>query len=353
MASMQTPPSSAHPMTHAAGYPLCTSVRLAAHIVPLAPWSPETLAVVLDAALGAAAARPASGSLQPLAILGLADDAGIALNNGRPGAKLGPAAFRAALGGYGLAEHADARGPAPLIVDAGDVIPGATLADTHARVRALAAALARAGFIVIGVGGGHDLTFPLVAGVCDAQPPHSPIAAGLYVDPHLDVRETDGSGMPFRQILETLSVSTLINVGFEPVVNSPAHLHYFTARGGMLANSTHTDQPFGMLSQALRAAAVDLASTHPGRAASPGAFVSLDLDSLDSSCAPGVSAHNPAGLTVGELGRFAYAAGGHTAVRCFDIMELSPPLDQGDRTARAAAYLFHQFLRGYASRTVL
>jgi len=64
-----------------------------------------------------------------------------------------------------------------------------------------------------------------------------------------------------------------------------------------------------------------------------------------------VSAMNPAGWSP-ELGaRWVHAAGANPHVKCFDIMELSPPNDHADRTARLAARMLLTFLKGFSERS--
>lgn len=89
-----------------------------------------------------------------MGLIGLADDLGVRLNSGRPGAKGGPSAFRAALARYGSSDAAW-----PGVFDAGDVDPApgddaAALDRTHARVTEAVAALLDAGLLPVGVGGG-------------------------------------------------------------------------------------------------------------------------------------------------------------------------------------------------------
>lgn len=254
-----------------------------------------------------------------VALLGLADDTGVKLNRGRPGAANGPAAFRAALARYG----AD-RPELPRVYDAGDVRPGRTLEETHARVTAAAAALLAAGLFPVAVGGGHDLTFPLVRAVAQTHP--RPV--GIYFDAHLDVRETPGSGMPFRRLVEDCGVPALHLHGFRPEVNSAVHLAWFKAHGGRI-------YPDGAAVALPRAKHL---------------FASFDLDVLDAAHAPGVSALNPAGWTVREAGKWVAACGADTRVRCFDLMELNPRHDADGRTARIAAHLFLTFLQGFSRR---
>lgn len=254
-----------------------------------------------------------------IALLGLPDDTGVKLNNGRPGASGGPHAFRDALAHYGAA-NADLPG----VFDAGDVKPGRTLEETHARVSAAAVALLDAGLLPVAIGGGHDLTFPFVRAVAARHPK----LAGIYFDAHLDVRETRGSGMPFRKLIEECHISGLHLHGFRPLVNSAAHLGWFKANGGII----HED------------------GTRVALPKAKALFASFDLDVLDAGHAPGVSARNPAGWTVREAEAWVKACGADPRVRCFDLMELNPRFDPEGRTARVAAHLFLTFLQGFAQR---
>lgn len=257
-----------------------------------------------------------------VALLGLPDDTGVRLNHGRPGAARGPAAFRAALARHGAAEPA--LGPLPRVFDAGDLTPGRTLEETHARVTAATRALLAANLLPVALGGGHDLTFPFVRAVAEKFPRPT----GVTFDAHLDVRETPGSGMAFRRLIEACGVPALHLHGFRPLVNSAAHLAWFRAHGGVL-----------------HSAAARLALPR-----APHLFVSFDLDVLDAAHAPGVSAPNPAGWTVREAEPWVRACGADPAVRSFDLMELNPAHDPDGRTARVAAHLFLTFLQGVGAR---
>lgn len=257
-----------------------------------------------------------------VALLGLADDTGVVLNQGRVGAAQGPSAFRAALARYGAANAA--RIALPRVFDAGDVVPGRSLDETHARVTEVTTSLLDHGLLPIAVGGGHDLTFPFVRAVAAKFPQ----LAGVYFDAHLDVRETAGSGMPFRRLIEDCGVRKLEVHGFRPLVNSRAHLEWFESHGGRIADEN-------------------------AKIALPRAknlFVSFDLDVLDATHAPGVSAVNPAGWTVREAEKWVQVCGENPSVRCFDLMELNPLHDVDVRTARVAAHLFLMFLAGFAKR---
>ena len=78
--------------------------------------------------------------------------------------------------------------------------------------------------------------------------------------------------------------------------------------------------------------------------------VSLDIDAVRSTEAPGASASNPSGLKAPELDKIAYLAGRSSQIKYIDIMEVSPPMDQDHRTAALAASSIFSFLRGFSER---
>lgn len=273
-----------------------------------------------------------------IALLGLPDDTGVKRNHGRPGAKDGPRAFRAALAKLGACEPALPEGTTlPRVFDAGDVIPaGDDIHQTHDRVTKATTALLQTGLLPIAIGGGHDLTFPFVRAMAQQ---HDALV-GVSFDPHLDVREQTGSGMPFRKLLELPAVRAHHIFGFDPLVNTHEHANWFTSHNGCIHESTQHGFDPEDLQRTLQA--ID-EKQHLR-------YVSFDMDVLDASCAPGVSAMNPAGWASSTGVLAARMAGRSSLVHCFDIMELSPPNDQQGRTARLAAALFLAFLQGFSER---
>lgn len=256
-----------------------------------------------------------------IALIGMPDDRGVEMNGGRVGARQGPAAFREAIARYGAADATGVRWPS--VCDVGDVQPGSSLRETHERVTAAVSAVLERGLLPIGIGGGHDLTYAFVRAVAQREP----LDAGVYFDAHLDVRAEEGSGMPFRRLVEDCGVKALFVHGLDPFANTAEHMRWFAEHGGVA-------EGFG-----------------PGDAWPAGnLFASFDLDVLDQAFAPGVSAGNPCGWAPSLAERWVRSAGACERVRCFDIMELNPSYDQGGRTARLAVRLLLAFLSGYAER---
>lgn len=257
-----------------------------------------------------------------VALLGLADDMGVRMNGGRVGAAEGPYGFRTALARYG--ERLPMAGSLPRVFDAGDVVAGLSMAETHDRVTRASRALLELDLIPVGIGGGHDLTFALVRGLAEIT--RKPLV-GIYLDAHLDVRERDGSGMTFRRILQQCRLDGLHAFGLDPFSNSAEDLAWFEANGGTVGGfGFEGGWPEGDL------------------------FLSLDLDVIDQAFAPGVSAMNPIGWSPARAENWVRAAGRNPRVRMFDIMELAPRHDPDGRTARLAARLFLAFLQGVAER---
>ena len=255
-----------------------------------------------------------------IAILGLPDDTGVRLNGGRVGAAKGPTAFREALARYGSA--APSGHDWPRIFDAGDVEVGGSLEETHQNVMEAASALHKLGLFPVAIGGGHDLTLPFVRA---ASKRLGAGMVGVYFDAHLDVRDEDGSGMPFRRLIETGAARELHVHGLDRFANSREHVHWFETHGGRIERFA------------------------PESLGPPGdLFVSLDLDVIDQAYAPGVSAMNPHGWSAMLAERWVRAAARQPRLCCFDIMELNPAVDESGRTSRLAARLFLAFIEEFA-----
>lgn len=71
-------------------------------------------------------------------------------------------------------------------------------------------------------------------------------------------------------------------------------------------------------------------------------YLSLCLDVLPPSVAPGVSAPSARGVGIEVVETLLMAIVGTGRVRLCDVAELSPPFDRDNTTARVAARLIHQ-----------
>lgn len=278
------------------------------------------------------------GAASRAVLIGFPSDEGVRRNGGRTGARDGPAAIRQAL--YRLTpDVSNAEAFAALVAhtaDVGDVhVSGDLERDQAALGAAVAPHLERSTFVVV-LGGGHETSYGHFLGYVGA----GRVVEVLNWDAHPDVRELrEGrghSGSPFRQALEHSSggCRRYSVAGLQPHATARAHLDFVRTRGRAVLAADLTPAAAAELYAGLETPAL----------------VSFDLDAVDQSAAPAVSAPAARGLGVPFWLDAAYRAGCCGRVTSVDVVELCPPLDRDGQTARLAALTVWQFLRGVATR---
>jgi agmatinase len=71
-------------------------------------------------------------------------------------------------------------------------------------------------------------------------------------------------------------------------------------------------------------------------------YITIDIDGLDASCAPGTGYPEAAGPTSRDLVELLRAVVGGLPVRALDVVEVSPPLDANDITSFAALKVIYE-----------
>ena len=242
---------------------------------------------------------------------------------GRRGAREGPGAIREALAGV-KSHHFDA-GPLDSVGDLGDVDvdADASPADAQDRVREAASEVHATDAFPVFLGGDNSLSFANVA----------PLLSGsvgvVSFDAHLDCREPrDGptSGTPYHQLLEA-GLDAFAVVGARHFETSTAYHDYVREHDGHIVTAEEVaEDPVAAIDRAVSAMAdVDAV------------YVSLDVDVLDATAAPGVSAPTPGGLATVTLYRALRQALADDRVAGFEVVECAPPLDRDGLTVDAAA----------------
>jgi formiminoglutamase len=272
-------------------------------------------------------------------IFGVPTDEGIIRNGGRPGAALAPDEIRKylhKLTPFFMEGHSiETLG----IVDLGNV-SGNSIEEMHRNARELTAKLIASNKIIIALGGGHDVTYPLAAGFAQAKN-DSPWSM-VNVDAHLDVRPKKNglhhSGSSFRLLIEDglLAGNNFTELGIQSFAYSKDH--YGWAAGQGVSIMLYDD-----ITNLVVASAAALASEKRMD------YLSFDIDSVRSSDAPGCSAPSPIGLSAYEACEIARIAGSNDT-QMFDIVEVSPPHDIDGRTSRLAARMIACFLSGISEK---
>jgi len=200
--------------------------------------------------------------------------------------------------------------------DAGDLPLDETPGDVK-RIHDAAAATARDGLVPIFLGGDHMVTNPVVSGLASV---HGPLNI-LHFDAHPDLYDDfDGDPLshasPFARIMEQGSAQRLVQVGIRTLNQ---HCRAQAQRFGVeMVEMRHFD-----------AATVPIPDAP--------LYVSIDLDALDPAFAPGVSHHEPGGLSVRDVLTVLQRV--ETPIVGADVVEYNPSRDIHGVTAVVAAKL--------------
>ena len=268
--------------------------------------------------------------------LGFSSDEGVERNKGRRGAAAGPQALRGALGGLALADQdADIRA-----WDAGTV--AVTDDQLEAGQKRLGEAVRRvidAQRLPIILGGGHEIAFGTYQGVAASARRQGKRLGVLNLDAHFDLRPdpVPSSGTPFRQMLETeeagggdvqysvLGISQPSNTQILFDTAEKYGVRYLLDEHCSVADRERVREfVAGVLDD------VDLL------------YLTIDLDGLPASTAPGVSAPAAYGVPLENIQLACDLAASSGKLAACDVAELNPTYDIDGRTARTAARLVHR-----------
>jgi arginase len=235
------------------------------------------------------------------------------------GAAAAPAAIRAAL----ASEHANQAsecglelGTDIIVEDIGDLPLEERPADVE-RIADAATAAARDGAIPIFLGGDHMVTYPIINGLAVV---HGAINI-LHFDAHPDLYDDFGGdplshASPFARIMEKGLAKRLVQVGVRTM-------------------NAHCREQVGRFAVEV----VEMRDFAPDRVPIPEVplYISIDMDAFDPAFAPGVSHHEPGGLSVREMLSVLHRI--QTPIVGADIVEYNPARDVNGMTAVVAAKL--------------
>ncbi|HJB78745.1 MAG TPA: formimidoylglutamase [Candidatus Nosocomiicoccus stercorigallinarum] len=250
-------------------------------------------------------------------IIGFMSDEGVRRNKGRIGAKEAPEKIREKLSSLAYTSP---------IFDAGSV-EGTEDLETSQKIlgKAVSELLSHNNFPVI-LGGGHETVYGHYLGVRDAYKDKR--IAVLNIDAHFDLRnEEKSSGTMFYEMLSEDDNIDYFVIGIQPFSNTKSlyenaekfNVKYWTL--DELRNDSYLS--------AIKTALEDYDYV----------FMTLCMDSIQQSYAPGTSAPAPNGFTAEEIIKTVKYFASLENLSSFDISEVSPPLDIDDRTSSLAALI--------------
>ena len=210
-------------------------------------------------------------------------------------------------------------------IDGGDVDVDDRPAEACSLIRRAARVHAGHGTPLVALGGDHLVTYPLVEVLSESVDR----LTVLHVDAHPDLYDhLDGERLshacPFARIMEAGHANRLLQFGIRT----------------MTAHQADQVERFGV--------EVFTAATWDGRVppiAGP-VYITIDVDGLDPAHAPGVSHHEPGGLTTRQVIDLIHQVGERPDVELVgaDVVEINPDRDLHDMTATLGAKLVKELL---------
>jgi agmatinase len=250
----------------------------------------------------------------------------------RPGSRFGPAAIRRS--SIGLEEYSpylDKHLEEVRYFDAGDLLlPFGNAARSLELIGEYVQGLLNDGKVPVGLGGEHLVSWPVIREVF-AKYPDLKI---IHIDAHADLRE-QYEGEPLSHSTPIRKAANLIG---------GKNVYQFGIRSGMREEFAWGREnvnffPFEVLEP--------LRKVLPEFEGKP-VYVTIDIDVLDPSAAPGTGTAEAGGITSKELLAAVHAIAGSGAnVVGFDLVEVAPIYDPTEQTPIVAAKLIREMLLGF------
>lgn len=241
------------------------------------------------------------------------------------GAAGGPAAIRKASTGKCYNEYSELGvnlAEETVLVDLGDVDVSGDPDRIFAAIEKEVAAILDKGAVPVVLGGDHSISYP----VLKAFGPGFKALDILHFDAHPDLYDDLygdrlSHACPFARIMEDGLAQGLVQVGIRAA--TPDHKALAMKHGVRMIEMKDIADP------------LFLKFKNP-------LYISFDLDALDPAFAPGISHHEPGGLTTRQA--IQVIQGLKARIVGFDIVELNPARDPSGITAAAAFKLMQEIM---------
>ncbi len=176
---------------------------------------------------------------------------------------------------------------------------------------------------IISLGGDHSVTYPIIEALAQKEP-HLNI---LHLDAHPDLYDNlDNNPLshasPFARIMENKLAKRVVQAGIRT----------------MNGHQREQAQRFGVEVHEMKNG-MDWLTTLEFQGP---VYISLDLDCLDPAFAPGVSHHEPGGMTTRQVIDIIHAVKGK--IIGGDVVEYNPDRDIGSMTSMVAAKLLKELI---------
>lgn len=291
---------------------------------------------------------PSTFTQADVVIIGAPFDGGTSF---RPGARFGPQAIRGGDVDFTEVAHPHlALRVDPLVdltvVDAGDVLmPAGQISESLRRLEDAVATVAGAGALPLVLGGDHTIALPNITGV--ARHHGRGRVAVIHFDAHADTADTDcgmaiSHATPMRRLIESGAVrgDRFVQIGLRGYWPGPEVFAWMAEHGmrwyemaeiGRRGLDACLDEAFTIV-----------------RDDCDGVFLTVDVDAVDPSMAPGTGTPEPGGLTSRQILDAVRRCALELPVVGMDVVEVAPAYDHSQITAFLANRIVLEALSGVA-----
>lgn len=217
------------------------------------------------------------------------------------------------------------------VCDLGDLDPGLDIETGWEGVAARLSSIPAQVFLTV-LGGDHCTAIATLA----AQARRHPGLSVLWVDAHPDLCDFSRGGRwtcgcALRRALDVSGIDPRDVVIAGGRDYDPEELEFIAGAGMLLVSATE-------LARDLPGAAAKIADRLAGKKL----HISFDIDVLDPAFAPGTEIPSSGGLSTRQALDLLHSATGSSTLVGFDLVEVSPPFDNGDITTFAALKLIFE-----------
>lgn len=273
-----------------------------------------------------------------VAVLGVPNDMG---TQWKSGARMGPRSVREGStlysfgldGAYDIENDITYLGPKWKIVDVGDVdIVHGDLLQSHDNTEETVRKIIEKGAMPVIIGGDHSVTAAIGQGMEALGPFHV-----LQIDAHLDWADHRsgqryGHGSCIRRLSEMKHVMNIYQFGIRGISSS-------------LKEDVEAAKEYGCTilspTQMREKGTEQLANLIPK---GEKLYITIDIDGIDPSIAPGTGTPSPGGLLYDEVNQLLKIIAQHNEVVGFDLVEVAPIYDQTGMTGQTAARIMLDLL---------
>jgi agmatinase len=276
-----------------------------------------------------------------VAVLGIPWDEGVGY---RPGGRLAPRSLReystrfgfhergVKAGGYWNIETGKRYLDGLRLVDCGDQdILYTKVEETFGAITESVSKILSAKAFPVLLGGDHSITFPVVRAFREYRPLHI-----VHLDAHLDYNDSiEGvllaNGNPIKRISELDFVGEIVQIGMRGI----------RAREDAFRDSHSRGNKIVTMSEFRRMGLKNVLHLIPKEGP---LYVTIDIDAMDPSIAPGTASPDFDGMTFREMKDLLEGIASRGKVVGFDLVEVNPFLDPAGLTQSLAVTLILEFL---------